>query len=76
MTYTDYKLTHWEEPDRTWRLVAEEGVVTVTPEYIHGLLRNFFPMGYKEGDITLDVSVESFKAFWESLGGVLEADGE
>lgn len=67
--YEDYKLTHWEEPDIYQRLVSKDGVVSVTPELVYKLLKNYFPIGYREGEITLDVPAESFKKFWKSLGG-------
>ena len=70
--YVEYKLKHWEEPDIFQRLVSKDGVVSVTPELVYKLLKGYFPVGYKEGEITLDVTVEAFQKFWLSLGGEME----
>ena len=71
MTYQDYTLTHWEEPDHPVTMVAKDGYVSLTPEWIYSVLQSFLPVGYKEGEITLDIPVKSLKEFWESLGGEL-----
>lgn len=67
--YTEYTLTHWEEPESTGRLVARDGIVSVTPEWFYEVLKSFEPVGYKEGEITLDIPVRSLLNYWKSLGG-------
>lgn len=69
MTYTQYVLTHWEEPDSKGRIVSKDGYVSLTPEWIYAQLQSFSPIGYQEGEITLDIPVKSLRDFWESLGG-------
>lgn len=73
--YTEYTLTHWEEPDGPHtRIVAKNGYVSVTPELVYKMLNEFFPIGYKEGEITLDIPVKSLLDYWESLGGEYGVD--
>lgn len=68
--YQEYLLTHWEEPDApVLTLIVTDGRVSVTPETVHGLLKSFFPVGYREGEITLDIPIGDFLAFWKQLGG-------
>lgn len=67
--YTEYVLTHWEEPDTKGRIVSHDGYVSITPEWAHEMVQSFFPIGYVEGEITLDIPVKSLVAFWKSLGG-------
>lgn len=67
--YTEYVLTHWEEPDAKGRLVSKDGYVSVTPEWIYKQLQSFSPIGYKEGEVFLDIPVRSLIDYWESLGG-------
>lgn len=68
--YTEYVLTHWEEGDTPVKtLIVKEGRVSVTPETVHSLLKSFFPIGYREGEITLDIPIGDFLAFWKQLGG-------
>lgn len=68
--YTEYTLNHWEEPDGPYmRLVAKHGRVSVTPETIHKMIQEFFPVGYQEGEITLDIPVPDFLNYWKALGG-------
>lgn len=69
MSYTEYVLTHWEEPDSKVRLIAKDGVVSVTPEWIYQQLQSFSPIAYREGEITMDVPVKSVIRFWKDLGG-------
>lgn len=74
--YTEYTLTHWEEPDGLTygRFVAKDGYVSVTPELIHKMLQSFFPEGYQEGEISLDIPVKSLLDYWKSLGGEYGVD--
>lgn len=74
--YTEYTLTHWEEPDGLTygRFVAKDGYVSVTPELINKMLQGFFPTGYQEGEITLDIPVKSLLDYWKSLGGEYGVD--
>jgi hypothetical protein len=67
--YTEYVLTHWEEPDSKVLLTAKDGYVSVTPEWVYEQVQSFFPAGYKEGEVTLDIPVASLVGFWKSLGG-------
>lgn len=67
--YQEYHLTHWEEPEIFQRIMTKDGVVSVTPELVYNLLKSYFPIGYREGEITLDLSVAAFREFWKSLGG-------
>lgn len=67
--YREYVLTHWEEPDTKSRLIVKDGYVSVTPERIYQILQSFSPMGYQEGEVTLDIPVKSFVNYWKSLGG-------
>lgn len=69
--YTEYDLRHWEDDefDTTRIILSKNGVVQVTPEYVAEILKRFSPAGYREGEITLDIPIESFLAFWEELGG-------
>lgn len=67
--YEDYTLTHWEEPESTVRMVAKDGYVSLTPEWILQVLKSFEPVGYREGEITLDIPVKSLLNYWKSLGG-------
>lgn len=69
MSYTEYVLTHWEEPDSKGRLIAKDGVVSVTPEWIYQQLQSFSPIAYQEGEITVDIPVKSLIQFWKDLGG-------
>lgn len=69
MSYTEYVLTHWEEPDSKGRLIAKDGVVSVTPEWIYQQLQSFSPIGYKEGEITVDIPIRSLINYWKDLGG-------
>lgn len=71
-SYQEYRLTHWEEPDIFQRIIATEGVVSVTPEMLNRLLQSYHPVAYREGQITVDVDVRAFEAFWKSLGGKME----
>lgn len=73
MTYIEYTLTHWEEPEQVGRVVSKDGYVSLTPEWIYAQLQSFSPIGYQEGEITLDVPVESLRDFWKSLGGEIGA---
>lgn len=74
--YTEHTLTHWEEPDGIkWaRFTAKDGYVSVTPETIYAMLQGFFPIGYQEGEITLDIPVKSLLDYWKSLGGEYGVD--
>lgn len=74
--YEDYTLTHWEEPDGLTygHFVAKDGIVSVTPELIYKMLQSFYPIGYQEGEITLDIPVKSLLGFWKSLGGEYGVD--
>lgn len=74
MTYTEYVLTHWEEPDSKLRITSKDGYVSVTPEWVYEQVRSFFPIGYKEGEITLDIPLKSLVDFWKSLGGEIEGE--
>lgn len=69
MSYTEYVLTHWEEPDSKGRLIAKDGIVSVTPEWIYQQLQSFSPIGYQEGEISVDLPVKSLIQFWKDLGG-------
>ena len=68
-TYTQIDLTHWEAEGPVASFVAVNGVLTITPESIRDLFQNFIPVGHREGQIALDVPVESFLEFWAELGG-------
>lgn len=72
--YTEYVLTHWEEPDSKLRITSKDGYVSVTPEWVYEQVRSFFPIGYKEGEITLDIPLKSLVDFWKSLGGEIEVE--
>lgn len=72
MTYTEYVLTHWEEPDSKGRIVSKDGYVSVTPEWVYSQLKSFSPIGYQEGEITLDIPVRNLVDYWNSLGGKIE----
>jgi hypothetical protein len=74
VSYAEYVLTHWEEPDSKARMVSKDGYVSVTPEWVYGRLQSFFPIGYKEGEVTLDIPLKSLVAFWKSLGGEIEVE--
>ena len=69
MNYIEYVLTHWEEPDSKVRMISKDGYVSVTPEWVYEQVQSFFPIGYKEGEVTLDIPLKSLVAFWKSLGG-------
>lgn len=69
MTYTEYILTHWEEPDSKGRIISKDGYVSVTPEWVYSQLQSFSPIGYQAGEITLDIPVKSFVDYWKNLGG-------
>lgn len=70
--YTEYKLTHWEEPEHPQTIIAKDGYISVTPEFLVKQIESFFPVGYQEGEITIDVAVPALKRFWMSLGGEME----
>jgi len=72
VTYTEYTLTHWEEPDQKGKVISKDGYVSLTPEWIYGQLQSFSPIAYREGEITLDIPVKSLRDFWKSLGGEIE----
>lgn len=69
--FEEYDLRHWEndEFDELTIYTARNGVFSLTPEIIYSLLTRYSPVGYREGEIMLDVPVESFLKFWEDLGG-------
>lgn len=69
MSYTEYILTHWEEPDSKARVIAKEGIVSLTPEWLYQQLQSFSPLGYKEGEVTVDLTVKALARFWKDLGG-------
>lgn len=72
--YRTYNLTHWEEPEQGGKIVAKDGVVSVTPEWIYKQLQSFYPIGYQEGEIALDVPIRNLVAYWKSLGGDIEVE--
>lgn len=74
MNYTQYTLTHWESPGDRGHLVVKDGKVSVTPEFIYETLTAFQPVGYREGEISLDIPVADFLRYWESLGGEYEVE--
>lgn len=74
MNYTQYTLTHWESPGDPDHLVATNGRVSVTPEFIFTLLERFSPVGYRAGEITLDIPAGDFLDYWKSLGGEYEVE--
>lgn len=69
--YTEYDLRHWEDDEfDTYRVIlATNGTVSLTPEALAELMKRFSPVGYREGEITLDIPISSFLRFWEELGG-------
>ncbi|QDK01289.1 hypothetical protein SEA_WATERT_18 [Microbacterium phage WaterT] len=69
MTYAEYTLTHWEEPENAVTMVSKDGYVSVTPEWLYDVLQSYLPVAHREGEITVDLPVKSLKDFWKSLGG-------
>lgn len=71
MDFEEYDLRHWEDDefDNLTVYTARNGVFSLTPEIIYSFLTRYSPVGYREGEIMLDVPVESFLKFWEELGG-------
>lgn len=69
--FEEYDIRHWEDAefDNLTVYTARNGVFSLTPEIIYSLLTRYSPVGYREGEIMLDVPVESFLKFWEELGG-------
>lgn len=70
--YVTYDFLHWEEPDKTLKITAKNDVFQVTPEALKRMLDGFFPIGYQEGEVTIDVSFEALKDFWKQLGGTVK----
>lgn len=70
--YRDYRLTHWEEPDISQRIVAKDGVISVTPEFLYEMLQSYLPVAHREGQVSIDVTVKAFEEFWMELGGKVE----
>lgn len=70
--YVEYDLHHWEDDEFDNRLriwTAQDGIFHVTAEALADMVKRYSPVGYKEGEIGIDIPVESFLAFWRELGG-------
>lgn len=70
--YAEYDLHHWEDDEFDNRLriwTSQDGTFHVTAEALAGMVKRYSPVGYKEGEIGIDIPVESFLAFWKELGG-------
>lgn len=70
--YAEYVLRHWEDDEfdtgiRLW--ISSDGIFHVTAEALADMVKRYSPVGYKEGEIGIDIPVESFLAFWKELGG-------
>lgn len=70
--YVTYDFLHWEEPDKVLKVTAKNDVFQVTPEALKRMLDGFFPIGYQEGEITVDVTKEALMDFWQQLGGTVK----